>query len=383
MSIQKTFETFRIAEAKGDIKKGTAARVSVAALLEASAAAFHKAYWGIADYARAAESISKDEKQGEELVGTLTESMLSDLGRTHSILREAHATTDFPIILQSLRTRALRDDYSPSDSILPSLAEPRPTTDFKTLKGVKIGGIQDLTEQAEGESVDYVTFDYTEDSYSITLMSLAVRFTYQMYKNDDIGLLIRGMKALGESARRNRALACAKALLELPQITLPTVGVGGPDAARIAAAFQYQADRTGTVAGATRPQPRLLNRLVVGPTWTMTAKTALESRELYSTGDKVAKNNPAFGLAQLDTDLILGEILGKDWVGFDRNVKFLELAVLDDFAAGPRTITKLPDQVSDPKFGDFDDMTSAVKVMDASGAKLISAADAIRVKGQA
>lgn len=381
--IQRTFQTFRLAEAAGKIKSGSAPRVAVAAILEAGAAAFHKAYFGMTDYAREAASVSRDEKQGAEILGTLSEAMLSDLGRTRSVLREAHATTDFPIVLTNLRARILREDYQPSDSILPKFAEPRPVSDFKLIRGLKIGGVADLTEQAEGESVDYTTFDYTEDSYNVTLLSRAVKLTYQMIKNDDIGLMIRGMKSLGIAARRARALACARAIRDgVPQTTLAVVGVGGPNIARLEAAYQFQASRTRVVDGETRPAPRLINAIIVPPSHTMTAKSALSTKEIHRTGDKDATANPVEGLGELFTDLIFAEILGKDWLGFDRNSPFLELAVLDDFAAGPRTVTKLPDVVEDPQFGAFDDNTSAVKAMDACGAKVISVEDVVRVKGE-
>ena len=379
--INRTFEAFRLAEARGQIKEGTAAKVAVAAILESAAATFYKVYYG-GDYSREADSVAKAENTGIESLGTLKEAMLTDITSTQSVLREAHATTDFPIVLANLRARVMRDSYMPSDSILPSLAAPRPVSDFKLIRGLKITGVGDLTEQAEGESVDYTTFGYSEDAYNVVLLSRAIKLTYQLIKNDDIGVITRGMEELGLAARRARALACARAIKrDLPSTVLDGVGAGTPTIPRLEAAYQVQAERTREVDGEVRPAPRLINGIIVPPSAAMTAKTSLKSSEVYTTGDKVPKANPVEGLGDLTVDLIFAEILGKDWLVFNKGVRFLELAILDDFKAGPRTVTKLPNVVQDPQFGDFDDNTSAVKVMDACGAKVISVEDALRIKG--
>lgn len=380
--INRTFEAFRLAEARGQIKEGSAARVAVAAILESAASTFYKVYFG-GDYSLEADSVSKSENTGYEALGTLKEAMLTDLTSTHSVLRESHATTDFPLILANLRARVMRENYMPSDSVLPSIAAQRPVSDFKLIRGVKVNGIGDLTEQAEGESVDYTTFDYSEDSYFVVLLSRAIKLTWQMIKNDDIGLITRGMEELGIAARRTRALACARAIRDgLPQTTLAGVGAGTPTIPRLEAAYQVQAERTRVADGAQCPAPRMINAIIVPPSAAMTAKTSLKSSEVYSTGEKAPKANPVEGLGDLSVDLVFAEILGKDWLVFNKGVRFLELAILDDFKAGARTVTKLPNVVNDPQFGDFDDNTSAVKVMDACGAKVTSVEDALRVKGE-
>ena len=379
---QRTFHDYKIAEAKGHIPRGTAFRLTLATCLEAAAASFHKAYFGQGEWAKESDSIRRDEKAGEELVGTLQESFLSDLSSTRGVIRtalkESHATTDFPIVLANLRQRVIRDGYTQGESMLVGLATPRPTSNFRLIEGVSISNFEDLEEQPEAEDVTYGTFGYSEDGYRVALRSKAIKFTYQLWKNDDLGLIMAGMKKGGIAARRARSLVVIEAILAgLPAVEVG--GVGGPTIERLEAAIVRQ----GEIAVGGLPQPRLVTDLLLPVAWQTTAQSTLNSQQVNRTGDKMPTANPVLGAATSNVDLIWSEKAGRDWLVFDRNSDFVELSVLDDFAAGPLTITKLPDVGEHPEMGAFSDNTIHVKFADCCGAKVTpeGARNALRVKG--
>ena len=112
MSVQKILLPYKIAEAKGQIPAGTAIKATLATILEAGVVAFHKAFHGQAAWQDAATSARAAGAAGE-VAGQLQESLLSDVSRVNRVLREAHTTTDFPIILQNLRQRIIRDSHNP------------------------------------------------------------------------------------------------------------------------------------------------------------------------------------------------------------------------------------------------------------------------------
>lgn len=359
----------QIQEAKGNIPEGSAFQLALAICMESAAAAFHKSYFGHEEYAKVAESIRTDEKQGAEIVGQMTEAFLSDITSTQTILRrhlrEAHVTTDFAATLGTLRQRVIRDGYTATDSVLAGIATPRPTTNFRLIEGVTISNFEDLEDQAEGEDVTYASIGTTKDGYRVSLKSKAVKFTYQMWKNDDIGLVMKLMKAGGESARRARHLVVAQALLEGGAIQIGGSN-GGPDVARLEAAIQYQAERASEDG---RKTPRRVTDILLPIKWQTLAATTLNSQQINRTGDKAPTANPVYQSANPVIDEIWSEVAGNNWLAYDRNKELVELAVLDDFAGGPLTITKLPDVGEHPTLGAFNDNTLHVKFCDACGAK--------------
>ena len=381
---QKTYQTMLIQEAKGNIPQGKAFQLALAICMESAAAAFHKSVHGTKEWARAAESIRTEEKQGEELVGRSTDAFLSDITSTQSVLRkhlrEAHVTTDFANVLGTVRQRIVREGYVYGDSILAGLATPRPTSNFRTIEGVEIGNFEDLEDQAEAEDVTYGTIDTTEDGFRVSLKSKAIKFTYQMWKNDDIGLVMKMMKKGGEMARRARHRVVAEALLEANAVALG--GVGGPTVARLKAARKYQA----TLKSADgRMTPRRVTDILIPLLWQDELTEALTSKYIKVDTEGEATGNPVYGMATPLVDDIWSEFAGSDYILFDRNRELVDIAILDDFAAGPLTITKLPDVGEHPTMGAFSDNTIHVKFCDAVGAKLTPEGkrNCLRVKGAA
>ncbi len=369
---QRTYHQFQIAEAKGHVPNGTAFKLTLAACLEGAAAAFHKEYFGPAVWAKEADSISRHEKDGAEIVGTLQESMLSDLSQTRSVLKgalkESLVTTDFSIVLANLRTRMVREGYIQADSVLASMARARPTSNFRLMNGMTISNFEDLSVQPEGQDVDYATFTETEDNYKVAMYSKAIKFTYQLWKNDDYGIIIAGMRKAGRAAKRTRHLVVGQALLA----GLPAQQYGGAPSGPTITALEQVIIAQGSIqvqqpGGAMQAQPRLVTDLLIPIRWQTVANTTLHSQQVWRTGDKNPMANPVLDAAQAHVDVIWSEIAGANWLAYDRNAELVELSVLDDFEGGPLTITKLPDVGEHPEQGAFSDNTIHVKFCDACG----------------
>jgi hypothetical protein len=379
--IQSLYNEYRLAEARNHIPAGLALMATAATVLEAGCVSFYRNFFGQKLWNE--ESIRARESRTEDTVGQLKEALLSDVSRTHDVLRETHTTTDFPILLSRIRDRIIRQGYNSPDSTFPSIAAQRPVSDFKLIQGVKIGGIGELAVRPEGEDVDYITFGYSEDGYRIANLEKAIRFTWEMWKNDDIGMMERGMEELGKAARRTRTLVCLRAIAAgLPQTTVGTAG--GPTPTRLEEAMLVLADRVSEAAsdGTTEPEPREGTDLFVPLNWKFEATRTLNSAELHSTGDKAAKHNAMQGAATLHAERYMKKVLGKDWLLTDNENPFLELAVLDDFRGGPATYTRIPDVREHPDQGTFRNHTFDTKVGDACGAKVIEPKNALRVKGE-
>lgn len=381
---QRTYQEFRIAEAKGHIPRGSAFKLTVAALLEGGAKAFHKEYFGHNAWAKEAASVRQLEKEGAEILGGLQESMLSDLSSTRSVLRagiseSGHVTTDFPLILASLRQRSVRDGYEQADSSLAGLAELRPVSDFRLIQGVTISNFEDLEVQPENEDVDYASFEYTKDQYRVAMYAKAFKFNYQMWKNDDYGLLMRVMKKAGRKARRLRDVVVADAIIAGTTRVVYGGSAGGPEIDRLNDVITKQGD---LVVNGER-QPRRVTDLLLPLSWQTLAQSTLNSQTLNRTGDKAPTANPVLGAATPKTDIVWSEKAGRDWIAYDRNEELVELSVLDDFEAGPLTITKLADVGEHPEMGAFSDNGCHIKWCDACGASMTPEGkeNAVRVKG--
>ena len=364
--IQRTLQTLRLQEAKNVIPQGSAFPLTIAIALESAACAFHKSYFGEENWAKAAESIRTDEKQGTELMGRMTEAFLSDISSTQNVLkrymREAHVTTDFAGVLGTIRQRVIREGYTYGDSVLAGLAEQRPVSNFRTLEGVTIGNFEDLAEQAEAEDVEYGTIETTDDKYRISMRAKAFRFTYQMYKNDDIGLINRAMKKGGIAARRSRHLVVAKALLEGGVTNIAGNGLG---VERLKAIRQYQATLKDKDGKAT---PRRITNILAPLSAQDDLVVALNSEKLNVTGDKAPNVNPVYKMAEATFDEIWSEVAPDKALFYNRNSELAEMAVLDDFRGGPLTITQMADVNEHDEMGAFSNNTIAVKFCDAVGA---------------
>lgn len=378
--IHKILTGYQIAEAKNQIPAGSAVKATFCTVLEAGIVAFHKGYFGDKAW-NDLDSDVKANRAAYEAAGALQESLLTDVTRIRAGLREAQTSTDFPVVLANIRNRVVRGSYNPVNSVLWDLAEKRTTADFKLMKGVRVGTFDGLTLRPEGEDVDLTKVEYTEDGYAVANYEKGVYFTWEMWRNDDLGVFSLGLKNLGKAANRTRGKVVLSAIKNgVAQTTPTTAGVGGPTIARLSEVIETLADRNNDDG---TEMDFGITDIAYPAVWALTVAETLKSQ--YVLNGSASKNpsiNPVFGIAAPHEDRMMKRELGKDWLIWDNNYPWLEVATLSGFEAGPKTYTKMPDVIENPDEGSFDNHSVAVKFGDAVGAMVTDDLSVIRVKGE-
>ena len=128
-------------------------------------------------------------------------------------LREANATTDFPLLLANVMYKKMLDRFKGVNSPWRKYTEQGNLTDFKSHKRVIMGEAPDLKERAEGGQTTGSTLqDY---DYDIALKTYDRSFTVtrQAIINDDLNALQKHPERFGRAAGRTIAKS-AKGLLE-------------------------------------------------------------------------------------------------------------------------------------------------------------------------
>ncbi len=378
--IHKILTDYRLAEARGQIPAGTAIRATYATILEAGAMAFHKAYFGDKAWTEA-RTQRQAQHQAEQEAGALQEALISDISRTRAALRETQTTSDFPFVLAQIRNRVIRDSFNPIASIFWGLGEKRTATDFRIMKGYRVGTMPMLPIRAEGADVTRTSLSQTEDGYQVANYELALDFTWEAWKNDDLSVFTIGLKNLGLAANRTRGFVALQAIAAgLTAVTPAVSGVGGPTIDRLSEAVQLLAEQVDATGA---PLPFNVTDMAYPAKWRTLANSTLRSETVVGpTTAKTPSANPVFGIATPHLDPVMVQVLNGDWLVWDQGTPFLECATLEGFEAGPLTYTKLPDEREHPEQGSFDNHSLSVKVGDAVGAKVTQTVSVKRIAGQ-
>lgn len=378
--IQKLYSDFRVQEARGHLRGISPAKATIATILGASLVAFNRGYYG--QGWTDALSEARQVNNAEQTAAHFQDAMLSELTRDVRplcvSLSEA-SSTDFPILLDNVRNRVIRETYQAiTDTPMIDAASKRTVSNFRQIKGVRYDTLDELRIRPEGADVTFAEIGYTEDGYSIASYELGWKCTWELIKNDDLSVAQNSLLALGKAARRTRAKTLLRALLALNRTTLSTVG--GPTIDRLEALISTE---LGSEVNADGQRMGVTLTDIAFPTkWKTTAAAALTSATVV--GPSSARNpsaNPVFGAATPHEDTLMAEVLTDDWIGWDRNANWLEFATLDDFVAGPATYTQMPDVVENLDQGSFMNHSIAVKIGDAIGAKVTSNKGVRRIAG--
>jgi hypothetical protein len=400
MRISEVRHAYELAAARGHIPQELVAKATVATILEAGAAAFHKAYFGNQAWNEAVEAARQSHgaravshAAQEEALG-FVEHLVSDISPSYRALGAVHTTTDFPLALAQVRDRVRRDSYNPVESQVYGLARRRTANDFKALRGIRTDAFDRLKLRPEGTSVTYATFASTEDLYQIANYELAVGFTWEAWKNDDIGEFTIALANLGVAARRTRALITFEAIRAgTSRTTLSVANVegtpaaGGPTPANVVGAYELLAGQTNADG---KPMPRVLTTFAVPAKWTVTGRQTINGQHVVTGANATrVRDNAAFGLANMLVEPMMAEVMGvggggnnaADWIAFDGTQEWLEFAALAGYEAGPRTFTKMPDVLETLDEGSFDKHELAVKMSDNVGAKIVDSKSVLRIAG--
>lgn len=380
------FLRFQLAEAKGEIPAGTAVGLTYATIAEAGAKAVATGFYGreaIAEALGEVQKTAQTDAQREQTMLELAEGVIRDIRPVARALSEAHTTSDFPLALANLRTRTLRKAYEGAISDWRSFASVLTVPDFKNIRGLRLTEIGGLKLRPEGTDVKFASFGESEDGYRVGNYERGLAYTWEMWENDEVGAFMRGLESLGRAAKRTEVEVVMQAIAAgLTRIT-DAGQAGAPTIATIKAvrtafglrafldsdgsSVSYGFDITDIIFGTE-------NRDAVQQI--ITAET-----EPGTGGNRGNTPNVLRGFATPHFERLLSKYIGTDFVVFDNQVDWLEVAFKEGFQGGPKTYTKIPDVKEEPGEGSFANHTFEVKLGHVLGAKVIDPAGAARVAG--
>lgn len=370
--------TYQLAEARGHIKPGLAVAATYATIMESGVQSFAKGFYGLPEYNKAISECAAT-KQAEDTASHIQEALIHDVAPMSRRLKEAMTTTDFPGILANLRSKIVRQSFNPTESMFWQIATIRETGDFKPLRGLRVDAFDRLHKRPEGVDVDMVKFGTTDDAYSVCNYELGFDYTWEMWKNDDLGVFNIALNNLGIAARRTRGLVTFEAIRDGVAATMLAGTAGGPDIDHTEALVLALANQLNSDG---KPRPRSLSDIVIPTNWRTKLATTLNSENVL--GPVAARNataNPVYKTATPHEEPMMGEVLNLDWLGYDARQAWLEIAILDDFRGGPLTYVRMPDVTDHVEQGSFANHSLGVKVGDGFAVKVTDPKSVIRVQG--
>lgn len=371
-----------------------AAGIIFAGLLEKGSEAAMTGYAGQRAMSEA-KAAAKAEQELLEFTGALTGDVISIIkahGNFASILEEngfkaTHTSSDFPKALAALRQRIIRQDTPVAMANWRSWIPSRLVTtqpDFKQIRGLNMSEMAGLKLRPEATDVQYTTVSFTADGYFMSNYERALKYTWEMWVNDEVRAWERALMKMGEAALRTEAIVIFNVILAGVSRSSETgVTTGSPTAARIAAASLAMSTRTITDADGATHEGEIMPTDIVYPTkWRDVVTIALGTQ---FTDLNNGAPNPAYRSVEPRLERLWGGVFASDWILFDNNIDWIEVSFLNDgehnFAAGPATYTKMPDVLELPNQGSFDSHTLAVKVGHVLGAKITNTAGVLRNQG--
>jgi hypothetical protein len=115
------------------------------------------------------------------------------------------STSDFPNLLSNIANKFLRQDYMFTTQTYKALAVQQNLPDFKSMNGIQFGGDIKFEEVKEGGEFKYGSLIETKDSWKLSTYGKLLKFTRQMFINDDLGAFVRIAKIIARGAANNES----------------------------------------------------------------------------------------------------------------------------------------------------------------------------------
>jgi HK97 family phage prohead protease len=131
-----------------------------------------------------------------------------------TILRAAHTTSDFPLILEAAGNKILLARYNAAQPTYQAIARRRDLTDFKATKLLRIGDFPTLKAYAEDGEIQNGTINEGRESVTLGSFGRILRLSRQAIVNDDLGAFDDVFGSIGGMIRRfeNATAYAVKAL---------------------------------------------------------------------------------------------------------------------------------------------------------------------------
>lgn len=143
----------------------------------------------------------------------------------HDLFTRSMSTSDFPNLLSNIANKFLRADYQSTMQTFKALAVQQNLPDFKSTNGIQFGGDVVFEEVKEGGEFKYGSLLETKDSWKLSTYGKLLKFTRQMFINDDLGAFVRIAKRIASGAANNEsnvfwAIISANAALGVDSVAL-------------------------------------------------------------------------------------------------------------------------------------------------------------------
>lgn len=127
------------------------------------------------------------------------------MSRREIAVRALQSTSDFPVILENVVTKTLRDAYNETPRTFLPFCRRATLPDFKEVTRAQISGAPDLKEVLEGEEYGYAAMTDGGEKYRVRKYGRIVALTWEAIVNDDLSALTRIPTAFGASAAAKEA----------------------------------------------------------------------------------------------------------------------------------------------------------------------------------
>ena len=122
------------------------------------------------------------------------------LSRLEIVTRALHSTSDFPLILENIASKSLRDSYDHAPATFRPLGRQSTLPDFKDISRAQLGEASKLLKIPEGGEFKYGTIGEAAEKYRLFTYGRALALSREAIINDDLGAFTRIPQVLGRAA---------------------------------------------------------------------------------------------------------------------------------------------------------------------------------------
>jgi len=153
-----------------------------------------------------AESTNPDVKKykGATLLD-ISKVLLGNKLETHNSIEIAQAamrSSDLPTLLTSTIKKSIREEMEESGATYEQVSQYQEVKDFRPQKSVQVGGFGYMNEYEEGGDRHKTRFGETDEEIWVKEYAEELEYTYKMIVNDQFGVLMQRVQALGQMASR-------------------------------------------------------------------------------------------------------------------------------------------------------------------------------------
>jgi hypothetical protein len=118
----------------------------------------------------------------------------------NDIAIRALSTSDFPLLLENIATKRLRQAYKATPQTFEPYVRRETAPDFKERSVIQMGEAPPFKKTAEGGEIKYGSMEEAAEKYFLATYTTGLKFTRRTIINDDLGGINRTPQAFGQQA---------------------------------------------------------------------------------------------------------------------------------------------------------------------------------------